>query len=89
MIDIENTLEERLEKCVNCRFKDHIELKFFIGCESLDYNSNEEIDANIDYSLTGTFGQATKEGMYYDFDIYYAKTRAGEMYITEVTTRFE
>lgn len=54
----------------------------------LVHQNMEGIDEDIDYSLVGSL-QNMRDDILCDFTIYYAKTRSGDMYITEVGYEFE
>ena len=47
-----------------------------------------DYDIDLDYSLIGSLQNKEKD-ILCDFDIYYAKTRSGKMYITEVGYEFQ
>ena len=44
---------------------------------------------DVDYMLIGCLEDKVANNMLCDFDIYYTKTRKGDMYITEVGYEFE
>ena len=82
-----------LESLVHKRFDNLEDLKIYIiktieGYELKDLVDRdlEYIDGFLDYNIIGTL----ENGLWLcDFDIYYAKTRSGGMYITEVGYTFE
>lgn len=89
-INIINTLESLVSK----RFKNIKELKKTLNWLfpnykiSLNYRNMDGIDGGIDFNIIGTLENDLLE-ILCDIDIYYAKTRAKEMYITEVGYEFE
>lgn len=75
---------------INKRFKNKNEIIKYLKEEFYNYKIslyyNEDSLPTNDYSLIGTI--ENKEFLC-DFDIFYAKTRAREMIITEITHNFE
>lgn len=95
---MERTLREigtisLLENLVGKRFSFY-DLRTYlkINCKGylieLEKKSMEDVDIDIDFNLIGTI-ENKSEDFLCDFDIYYAKTRNGDMYITEVGYEFE
>lgn len=71
---------ENLKKYLKENYKD-----FIVELVERDL---EYIDGFVDYNLIGSLQNKEKD-ILCDFDIYYAKTRSGEMYITEVGYEFQ
>ena len=82
-----------LESLVHKRFKNLEELRNYIIKTTEGYELEDLVDKDLtdydgfcDYNIIGTL----KNDLWLcDFDIYYAKTRSGDMYITEVGYYFE
>lgn len=85
---------EKLENIVMKRFKNIKEIKTYLKEEFKDYKidinyaSMIGVDTYIDYDIVGLL-ESSMENIFCYFDIYYAKTRNKEMYITEVGYEFE
>lgn len=82
-----------LESLVGKRFS-FDELKMYLRVNSNGYKIElvekdvSDYDADLDYVLIGSM-EDKLNSLLCDFDIYYAKTRKGDMYITEVGYEFE
>lgn len=82
-----------LESLVGKRFS-FTELKMYLRVNSNGYTIElvekdvSDYDADLDYVLIGSM-EDKLNSLLCDFDIYYAKTRKGDMYITEVGYEFE
>ena len=91
---LEFAIKERLERLVMKRFKNIKELKDFLRVNFEDFivelveRDMTDISDTIDWSFVGSL-QNMDLDILCDFDIYYAKTRANEIYITEVGYEFE
>lgn len=91
---LEFAIKEGLEELVMQRFKNIKELKDFLKVNFEDFivelveRDMTDISDTIDWSFVGSL-QNMDLDILCDFDIYYAKTRANEIYITEVGYEFE
>lgn len=89
---IEMAIRSTLEDIVHNRYetiediKEDLERRFDTFNLELYEKDMTDIDINIDYNLVGCISNYR---ILCDFDIYYAKTRANELYITEVGYTFE
>lgn len=81
-----------LENLVGKRF-DFKELKTYLKVNCKDFiielveKDMTDYDIDLDFKLVGSLQNVEKD-ILCDFDIYYAKTRNGKMYITEVGYEF-
>lgn len=81
-----------LENLVGKRF-DFKELKAYLKVNCKDFiielveKDMTDYDIDLDFELVGSLQNVEKD-ILCDFDIYYAKTRNGKMYITEVGYEF-
>ena len=91
---METAIKGRLERLVMKRFKDRLELKKFLITNFEDFivelveQDMTDISDTIDWTFVGSL-QNMDLDILCDFNIYYAKTRANELYITEVGYEFE
>lgn len=82
-----------LESLVGKRFS-FAELKMYLRVNSNGYTIElvekdmTDYDIDLDYMLIGSM-EDKLNSLLCDFDIYYTKTRKGDMYITEVGYEFE
>lgn len=92
--EVQINIIDDLESLVMKRFKNIKEVKDYLKKIfpnyklNVNYRNMSGIDINIDYELIGTLENKTLN-ILCDFDLYYAKTRAKEMFITEVGYEFE
>lgn len=77
--ELNGKYEDKLEWVEGKRFETVEDLKYELKCADIQ-TSNAELEPDMDWQLSGTYGEI--DGVHYDFEVYFAKTRAGDMFIT-------